>query len=803
MNAVWMRLGAELRGRWRAWLALALLTGVFGGAVLAAGIGAARTSSVVDRSIARSAPPDIFFIPLFGIQELDQTTLDALSFDRLIALPSVADGERFTLMPPQPDELDVYVPGDARFGREIFRPKILEGRLPDPDEPLEAFVNAVASDRLGLHAGDRFSVEFYEKFQFPGEPPPPAGPTVTFRITGVSATLGDVSTIAGPGIFPAPSFRNRFADQIEGIEMSMLRLRNGTRSYGDLRHEIEGLTGGKTVFYVESGDWPEARRSFRLQAVSLWILTAILGFVTVLVLGQTIARQTFLDSGEHPVLRSLGLSDAQLIGLGVLRSGVIGLAAAAVAIAVATAASPLAPFGNARLADPDPAFSFPVLPMLMGGIAVVIVVVALAILPALRASRAASRGLAPAEQDSGTRPARLAELLSRSVRAPTAGIGVRMALEPGRGRTAVPVRTTISATAVALVALTAALVVGTSLDRLATTPRLYGWNWDVAVVSPCFNDDAPEEICQVRAKAAREEFGNIDGIAEVTFGPEGGQVLINGTQVEPYGLPVGAAVHPPILDGREPRATDELLLARKTLADLDVSVGDTVKFGFQGAPATLDFRVVGVTVLPVASDVSTLGEGAWVPIEDLGAVFQQLIPLDRALVRFERGADRAGVIGEIERQFAEVEIQRAEPPGTVVDFGRVSNMPSVLAGIVALLAAGTLAHGLGTGVRRRRRDLAILKSLGLDRGQVRRAVAWQATAITILTVAIGLPLGVVVGRAVWKIFADQTGFLAETSVGPGTVALIVPAALILANAIAALPGRAAARTQPAPVLRSE
>ena len=54
-----------------------------------------------------------------------------------------------------------------------------------------------------------------------------------------------------------------------------------------------------------------------------------------------------------------------------------------------------------------------------------------------------------------------------------------MALEPGRGRTAVPVRTTIVTAALAIATVTAALVFAASLDHLVTTPRLYGWNWDV------------------------------------------------------------------------------------------------------------------------------------------------------------------------------------------------------------------------------------------------------------------------------------------------------------------------------------
>lgn len=792
MSAVWMRLGAELRKRRRAWLGLALLTGIFGGAVVAAATGAARTGSVVDRFLAEKRPPDIFLAPLFGIQELDPARVEALRFERLMTLPSVEGGAHTFLFPSTVENLEVSASDDPALGRRLFSSNLIEGRLPDPRRADEAVANSVAARTLGLKAGDLLRVDFLNIVPgIPGDDREPGpGPSVQLRITGITADIGDFAAIAGPSLGATPAFLERYRSQMEGIELSMLRLRNGTASYDAFRKELEGLTGGETVFYVEAGTWEEARRSFRLQAVSLWILAGVLAFVTVLVLSQTIARQTFLDSGEHPTLRALGLSRGELFALGMARTALVGVFGAAVAVIAAAAASPLAPFGNARLADPDPAFSVPAVPLALGFSGVLLSVLALAVLPAWRASRVTAAGAGTAGDTSAVRPAHVVEAASRAARGAVAGIGIRMALEPGRGRTAVPVRTTISATAVALVALTAALVVGTSLDRLTRTPRLYGWNWDVAVISERFADPM-----------VRAELTGVEGISDASFGPEGGTILVNGTPVEPYGLSVGASVHPPILEGRAPAAPNEMLVARKTLQAVGAGIGDEVTVGVQGTPVTTPFRIVGVTVLPLASDVSTLGEGAWIPVEDLGRVFGQEIPMDRALVRFAPGADRPALTRALEERFGTVEGPHA--PGTVVDFGRVSNMPNVLAGIVGLLAVGTLTHGLVTTVRRRRRDLAVLKTLGLDRGQVRRAVAWQASAIATLALVIAVPLGVIAGRGIWTLFADQTGFVAEPAVEGSMIALALPAGLLVANVIATLPARSAARTHPAIVLRSE
>ena len=53
-----------------------------------------------------------------------------------------------------------------------------------------------------------------------------------------------------------------------------------------------------------------------------------------------------------------------------------------------------------------------------------------------------------------------------------------MAFEPGHGRTAVPVRSALAETTMAIAAIVAALVFGTSLIALVSTPHRYGQNWD-------------------------------------------------------------------------------------------------------------------------------------------------------------------------------------------------------------------------------------------------------------------------------------------------------------------------------------
>ena len=106
-------------------------------------------------------------------------------------------------------------------------------------------------------------------------------------------------------------------------------------------------------------------------------------------------------------------------------------------------------------------------------------------------------------------------------------------------------------------------------------------------------------------------------------------------------------------------------------------------------------------------------------------------------------------------------------------------------------------------VRRRRRDLGILKTIGFVRGQVAATVAWQATTLAVVALLVGLPLGVAAGRWAWLLVNQGLGSLADPVTPAIALVVAVPATVLVANLVAALPARAAAATRPAVVLRSE
>jgi len=139
----------------------------------------------------------------------------------------------------------------------------------------------------------------------------------------------------------------------------------------------------------------------------------------------------------------------------------------------------------------------------------------------------------------------------------------------------------------------------------------------------------------------------------------------------------------------------------------------------------------------------------------------------------------------------------------VLNAGHLRGQPLALALGIAAAATVSLALTVLSLVRRRRRELALLKTLGMTRGQVRAVIAWQTTLTLVIAAVVGGPLGVIAGRWAWRAFAGSLGVAPVTEV-PVLIVVGLLAALILAgNLLAAVPAALAARTQPAITLRTE
>ena len=199
----------------------------------------------------------------------------------------------------------------------------------------------------------------------------------------------------------------------------------------------------------------------------------------------------------------------------------------------------------------------------------------------------------------------------------------------------------------------------------------------------------------------------------------------------------------------------------------------------------------------------------WVSWEDCNTIIPDACDLLQLLPPPDRpGTDLRAAAARLEAAVTRAHCPKGlcrvttdQRPSNIKDYAQVRDTPLVLGAVLALLAVGTLTHALLTSVHRRR-DLAVLKILGLLRSQILRVVSWEASALA-AALLTGLPLGVVADRWAWALFAASAGAGGNADIPVPIVLATIPATLLLANAIAAGPGWAAARIRPAAVLRSE
>jgi hypothetical protein len=833
MATVWFALRADVRRRWRALVSLALLLGLVGGVVLIAAAGARRTDTAYPRLLNWANASEVEVTP----GEPDPAYFAALA--RLPQVAAVETANQYTVALPvphaEPDpQLEALSSPNGTYGATVDRVKILAGRMFSPGAPDEAVIDPQLASMEHLRPGDTLHL-----LGIPGNTP--QGPDLKgafpldFRVTAIAVFDDQVvpvtATNSEPLVLFSPGFtRTSAATKTFYLAEGGVRLRPGAdpaafiTTAKAVEKRYPRAEGNFTAFVNLSGEMTATERGIRPQAVALAIFAALAGVISLAVLGQLLARQLALDSAEFPILRAFGMTRRSLLALSAARLALVTVAGAVLAVAIAVAASPLMPIGAARLAEADPGVQADVAVLAIGFAVIAALPLALLARPAWRAVSHAMGPLGVAEPVAGrTRPSLLAATLT-SAGPVTSGIGVRMALEPGRGRTAVPVRSALAGTVVAIAALVAAAVFGASLAGLVGTQARYGQNWD-AELSTGF--------AAVPAALGAKVLSTVPGIAGYTEG-NSGQLTVDGQIVPAIGVdpPPGSTGHGDdggyltMLAGRTPDGPDEIALGAQTLRAIHARLGETVTVavnlatGIAGPGTERTMRVVGVTVFPDfgLQDLSDtdLGNGAVVPAALLTTIqantgcAQGVTCYDFFLLRYRPGTDTAAATTRLLAATAAVgcpfgacTVTTDQRPGEIKDYAAVSDTPLALGLVLAVLAVATMAHVLLTGVRRRRRDMAVLKTLGFTRRQVLGTVAWEATALAAAALLIGIPVGVVAGRWAWALFADAAGVASQATVQVPLVLLAIPVTIALANVLAAWPGWAAARLRPALVLRTE
>ena len=252
--------------------------------------------------------------------------------------------------------MGVLVPPDERIGTKINEFKVLEGRRADPDDPTEAVVSFTLAEQHDLEVGTEIEVLDPSIVGALDEPPPPdvtpdqvaalrrardrvlaTLPDDSLTVVGIEASPGEFPPqIEGTGrylIHASPALyplRDDLAQFSEGGDELMVRLHRGDRDTDAFLAELERLGAREGVQLTVQRDLATAvDRSLHTEAVALRLLALLAAVAGALIVGQLLARLTFLESDDHPVLTALGMGRGERFALGLVRAATIGLAAAA------------------------------------------------------------------------------------------------------------------------------------------------------------------------------------------------------------------------------------------------------------------------------------------------------------------------------------------------------------------------------------------------------------------------------------------------------------------------------------------
>jgi FtsX-like permease family len=842
----WYRVRVTIRRRLPGYLGLAVVVGLIGGVAMASVTAARRTDSSYPDYLASTNPSSLIIQPNTNLSaspaQANQLYQDLLN--RLRHLPHVrglatADAVNAAMLTPRGGygtvlftQVQLVTSGDGMFTSQD-RLTVTEGHRAVRPDQVVATTRAAAV--LHLHVGSKLRLGVWAEVG-PERGLPPFRRKLDLTVTGIGVVStqivqDDIDADRTGLLIGTPALDREFMPCCTGTSYIGLRLAGGTRydaavdqDYVNLATSMFG-TGSSQLLqllqvYNTSAIEAEAQRAIHPEAIALGVFGLIAGLAALIIGAQSVSRQLRAAADDAAILRGLGASPAAATADGVLGMLAAVVAGAVLAMAVAIALSPFSLFGPVRQAEPGRGVYVDWAVLGLGALGLVLVLGGVTAVTGYRLAphRAAARR-PPADRGSVVVRAGLGAGLGA-----TGVAGLRFALEPGRGRTAMPVRSVLAGAVLAVTVVAATLTFGASLGNLIARPALYGWDFSYALYSTDGWGPFPPQVTSLLRR---------DKLIAATTGVYFLTVQIDGQTVPAILSPAHPAIGPQILSGGGLNGPGQLVLGPATLAALHKNIGDevTVRLG----PVIRDARlkISGTAALPALGDTlgihPSLATGAILPISVAsGASLRNAGPdsgPNAVLVRLRPGVSQAAGLRSLQRVTSAYNdiahspevISHAGPaalelvanvlpvqrPAEIVNYKSMGTMPAVLAGGVAAGTVAALGLTLVASVRRRRRDLALLKTLGFTRGQLAAAVAWQSTVVAVVGLVLGVPLGIAAGRWLWLAFARELSAVPDPVVPAASVALAAVAALALANLVAAFPGLRAARTPAAEALRAE
>jgi FtsX-like permease family len=801
-----MAFRARLRHRWRSWLAIAVLVSVVGGLVLAAAAAGRRTEAALPQFVAAHGfDSDEYAVrPVPKVADLPGVT----SAVELIS-PDSGQPACACTHPINPTELGII------FASTKFRSpfKLVSGRLPDPSAPDQVLASFTLQQDYGVHLGSVIRVPLYAPSQASayndatGAEPKPTGPTVDFHVVGFEASEFELPAGTTPSydLFTSSAFAKTVIPRTAAGYVYLVSLRDGAAGITRFNAAAQTLNGaGLEGGQDEDGVAEAIATSIHPQAVGWWILAALAALVGLAVVGQALARQSRVESEDYPTMAALGADRRQLLALGMAQTLVVGLVGALGAVAVAFVLSPVAPLGEARIAENSTGFAFDAPVLLLGALGTLAAVLVLGFWPALRAARA----LRADDRRILSRPSVVVTQLAAAGAPPSAVIGVRNALERRTGGVTVPLGSALLGTVLAVLALAGTAVFGASLTHLTATPRLYGDTFQLNFTDPA--NGKPDPVLLRSLEQDKAVTGITEGIATEIFVNKVVVGAIAGTSARGRLLLSTVTGHLPINN-------HQIGLGATTMRKVGAHVGSLVHVAMSlpsGRKRTGTFHVVSQVSFPVLGGAVSLGTGAVItqaayentlcPAQPgRAACLQGALTTSNGggmLVRVVPGPQGRAVVSHYLDAYRST-TALAITPTSLVNFGEAVNFPLIFGVMLAVVGAATLAHLLVVSVARRRREIGLLKVLGFVNRQVAAAVSWQATTLALIGIVVGVPLGLVAGEAIWNAFANNLGAVPISVVPVWLVVTLAVGVLVVANLLAIGPALVATRSKPARLLQ--
>jgi hypothetical protein len=804
ITLTWLRL--ESRRRWRSLLVLALLVALATGTVLAATAGARRGQTAFGRLWAGTLPATVTVLP-------NQPGFDwakVRSLPEVSALTGFAVAFGFAL-DCCPDAGTEFPSTDHQFTRTIERPVMVAGRPVDTERVDEVVVTPqfAASYRKGV--GDTVTLHLASTRQagagYDGSTGPPRGPRIRARIVGVGRiTFGGGGD--GPGqkgaVFASPALFDRYRANIMGTTgrvavNALVRLRGGSAAIPAFRADLARVTGRSDIDVWENLDYfggPISRLTgYEAACLLAFALAALMA--ALFLVGQSVARYTSATVTDLQVLQAVGMTPRQAVASAAAPPFLAAAAGATLGVVAAIVASRWMPIGGASYVEPRPGIEADWLILGPGWVLAPTLIAAGSAAVAALTLTARRRQATP--RRSGVATATAAAGLPVPV-----VVGTRFALEPGRGRSAVPVRPALAGAIAGVLGVLAALTFSAGVSDAAANPARFGQTWQLDTFFG-FNGQDPGPVGRVLSAVAADR--DVTGVDDVRIGgAQSGQVSIESFT---YDAVAGKKVPVVLTSGRMPAAPDEIALAPVTARDLHAATGSTIRL--TGGTTPMPVRVTGIGFVPEGPHNYYFG-GAWLTPAGYDRIFhgaRYAFKFRAAVVSLRPGTDVQAVARRLDAAAAAIRGGNAftfTPPNPISEVQIVKDvavLPLALSAFLAVLAIGAVGHALSIAVRRRSHELAVLRALGLTRRQSRLVVVTQASLLAVVGIIFGIPLGLALGRVLWHAAADMTPLAYQPPLAVLALALIMPVALLVANLLAAWPARRAARLHPAHILRTE